>query len=100
METEMPTMGIILIDTVLYRLETAVEQVVMGQDYNDVINSMTWKLLIDNKNWGLEGNINKTQYLCLGEQQKCLVMEDGTTIKHCHHINKLGINISDDGMLQ
>lgn len=70
METEMPTMWIILIDTVLYRLEMAVQQVVMAQDHNDVINSMTWKLLIDNKNWGLEDNINKTQYLCLGEQQK------------------------------
>lgn len=60
---------------------------------------MTIKLIPEYKIWGLEVNINKNEYLCVREQQKDLVMEDRTTIKHCHEYKYLSSNSSNEGAL-
>jgi hypothetical protein len=60
-------MGIPLMDTTLYTLCFADNHVVIGQDYGD-LKYMTRKLIEEYRKWGLEVNIKKTEYMCIGGQ--------------------------------
>lgn len=69
-------MGIALSSGMLYTLCFTDDQVVIAQDYED-IEYMTRKLFQEYKEWDLEVNLKKTEYVCIGGQQQDLILEDG-----------------------
>lgn len=91
-------MGIPLNNTNIYSLSFADDQVIMAQDYDD-IEYMTRKLIEEYKKWGLEVNISKTEYMCIGGTQQNLLLEDGQIIRSCENYKYLGMHISNSGTL-
>jgi hypothetical protein len=59
-------MGIPLENTTLYTLQFADDQVNLAGDKED-LEYMTHKLKQTYEKWGLDMNLNKTKYLCIGE---------------------------------
>ena len=64
-----------LIDNTVYTLCFADDQVVVAQDYHGM-EYMTRKLIEKYKLWGLEVDTKKTEYMCIGGEQKNLILED------------------------
>lgn len=93
-------MGIPLDDEyTVYTLSFADDQVVVAQDIDD-IEYMTRKLIEEYDKYGLEVNIDNTEYMCIGGQQQDLRLTTGQTIiKHCRGYKYLGMKISQDGTL-
>ncbi|XP_030751615.1 uncharacterized protein LOC115879109 [Sitophilus oryzae] len=83
-------------DTTVYILSFADDQAVVAQDIED-LECMTRKLNEDYEKWGLELNIKKTEYVCIGRQQQNLRIVTGQVIRHCSSYKYLGIKISKDG---
>ncbi|XP_060530458.1 uncharacterized protein LOC132704465 [Cylas formicarius] len=75
-------MGIRRNNANIYTLSFADDQVIMAQEYDDV-EYMTRNLIEEYKKWGLEVNLPKTKYMCIGGAQRDLLLEDGQTIKTC-----------------
>ncbi|XP_060524437.1 uncharacterized protein LOC132700877 [Cylas formicarius] len=74
------------------------DQVIMAQDYDDV-EYMMRKLIEEYKKWGLEVNLPKTKYMCIGGAQCDLLLEDAQAIKSCETYKYLGMYISSSGTL-
>ena len=91
-------MGVPIGDNMLYTLCFADDQVIIAQDYDD-INYMTRKLIEEYQKWGLEINTNKTEYMCIGGEQQDLILEEGKKIKCCTKYKYLGMQITNDGLL-
>jgi len=91
-------MGISLNDTTLYTLCFADDQIVLAQDYED-LEYMTRKLIEEYNKWGLDVNLEKTRYMCIGGVQQDLILEDGQIIKNCKDYKYLGMKITNDGTL-
>lgn len=91
-------MGLPLNDNVLYTLCFADDQILVAQDYEDM-NYMTRKLIEEYTKWGLEINLNKTEYMCIGGQQQNLHLENGQHIKQCEKYKYLGITLTNNGSL-
>ncbi|XP_060527377.1 uncharacterized protein LOC132702626 [Cylas formicarius] len=70
----------------------------MAQDYDDVEHMMR-KLIEEYKKWGLEVNLPKAKYMCIGGAQRDLLLEDGQAIKSCETYKYLGMYISSRGTL-
>lgn len=91
-------MGLPLNDSTLYTLCFADDQILVAQDYED-INYMTRKLVEEYAEWGLEVNLDKTEYMCIGGEHRDLIIENGQRIKQCKEYKYLGIKISQNGTL-
>lgn len=91
-------MGIPLNENILYTLSFADDQIVLAQDIED-LEYMTRKLVEEYEKWGLEVNLTKTKYMCIGGTQQDLMLEDGRTLKSCSKYKYLGLNITNDGTL-
>ena len=59
-------MGIPVVNTTLYTLQFADDQVILVGNKED-LEYMTCKLKETYEKWGLVMNLNKTKYLCNGE---------------------------------
>ncbi|XP_043498441.1 uncharacterized protein LOC122525861 [Polistes fuscatus] len=70
----------------------------MAQDYHD-IEYMTCEIIEEYRNWGLEVNTKKTEYMFVGDIQQDLTLENGITINHCQEYKYLGLKITQDGTL-
>ena len=92
-------MGILLNDSILYTLCFADDQIILAQDYEDW-EYMTRKLIEEYNKWGLEVNLKKTEYMCIGgEQQNIILEQQQQEIKHCQKYKYLGMHITNDGSL-
>ena len=60
---------------------------------------MTRKLIEDYQKWGLDININKIEYMCVGGEQRHLILESRQEIKCCAKYKYLGVEITNEGML-
>jgi len=67
-------MGLALDDYILYTLSFADDQVVIAQDYED-LEHMTPKLIEVYTKWGLKVNLSKTEYMCIGGEQRDLILD-------------------------
>ncbi|XP_045462483.1 uncharacterized protein LOC123672426 [Harmonia axyridis] len=89
-------------ETTLYTLSFADDQIVIAQDVDD-LNYMTRKLVEEYAKWGLEVNIQKTQYLCIGGGRQSsdpdLTLSSSQSIKQSKAYKYLGLRISEDGFL-
>ena len=90
-------MGLTIGDTTLYTLHYADDQVVIARDKED-LEYMGKKLLEEYKKWGLEVNLNKTQYLCIGggKHSEDLDLEVGKIKKYDQCIY-LGMKLTETG---
>lgn len=89
-------MGLPINNNTIYTLSFADDQLVLAQDYDD-IEYMTRKLIEEYKKWGLEINIKKTEYMCIGGTQQDLTLGNGEIIKHCDAYKYLGMTITQEG---
>ena len=64
-------MGIPIQDTHVYSHNFADDQVLIAQDHDD-IEFMTRKLKEEYEKWGLTMNLEKTKYICIGEEKESL----------------------------
>jgi len=80
-------MGIALENTTLYILQSADGQVVLVGDKED-LEYMTRKL---KEKWGLDMNLNKTKYLCIGETHSNLKLDKESEIEFCEEYKYLGV---------
>jgi len=92
------TMGLPLNENTLYTLSFADDQVVISQDYED-LEYMTRKLIEQYDKWGLEVNLEKTEYMCIGGEQRDLQLNNGLVIKRCTEYKYLGMKLSHNGTL-
>ncbi|XP_072375789.1 uncharacterized protein [Diabrotica undecimpunctata] len=90
-------MGLSIEDETVYTLHYADDQVVIDQDKED-LEYMARKLMEEYKKWGLEVNLQKTQYLCIGGEHTVddLDLEDGK-IKKCDQCIYLGVKLTRTG---
>lgn len=91
-------MGIPLNENILYTLSFADDQIVLAQDMED-LEYMTRKLVEEYEGWGLEVNMSKTEYMCIGGTQQDMTLEDGRTLKSCSKYKYLGLSMTNDGTL-
>lgn len=92
-------MGIPLNDGyTLYTLCFADDQVVLAQDYED-LEYMTRKLTEEYDKWGLQVNVKKTEYMCVGGEQRNLLLEQQEQIKHTRKYKYLGVHITCEGSM-
>lgn len=91
-------MGMPLNESILYTLCFADDQIVIAQDHDDM-NYMMRKLIEEYEKWGLEVNLKKTEYMCLGGEREDLVDDNGQRIKQCDVYKYLGVKITKNGAL-
>lgn len=91
-------MGLPLNEHILYTLCFADDQIVIAQEYDDM-EYMTRKLIEEYNKWGLEVNVDKTEYMCIGGKQKDLVLNNGQQIKHYQEYKYLRMKITHNGTL-
>lgn len=89
-------MGIQLEDGHLYTLLFADDQVVLAEDEDDA-SYMVRKLIEEYDDWGLEINLQKTQYMVVGGQGNDIETPVGT-IKVTKDYKYLGVTLTDDGL--
>ena len=73
-------MGVPLENITLYTLQFADDQVVLVGDKED-LEYMTSKLKETYEKWGLDMNLNKTKYLCIGETHNNLKLDNDNEIE-------------------
>lgn len=89
-------MGIQIHDVTLYSLNFADDQIIFAEDESD-INYMFRKLKEEYRNWGLEINLTKTEYMVVGGLGSNIVLDDGSIIKCCKTYKYLGTMMSNEG---
>ena len=76
----------------IYSLNFADDQVLIAQDHDD-IEYMARKLKEEYEKWGLYINIEKTKYLCIGEERENITFNNGEELKPSIECTSyLGIN--------
>lgn len=88
-------MGIEMGQTNLYTMLFADDQIILANDEDDITYMMR-KLLEELTEWGLQVNMNKTEYLCVGTSGTDLDIQ-GRTIKNTDKYKYLGSLITHDG---
>lgn len=89
-------MGIELVNKCMYTLQFADDQVVIANDKED-LEYMMRKLIEEYNHWGLSVNIDKTKYLCIGNEASNLDLENGQNISHCQSYVYLGVTFNEAG---
>jgi len=89
-------MGVPLENITLYTLQFADDQVVLAGDKED-LEYMTCKLKETYEKWGLDMNLNKTKYLCMGGTQNNLKLDKDNEIEFCQEYNYLGVIFDTSG---
>jgi len=89
-------MGIPLENTTLYTLQLADDQVVLAGDRED-LEYMTRKLKETYEKLGLDMNLNKTKYLCIGETYSNLKLDKDSEIEFCEEYKYLGVIFDTSG---
>jgi len=82
-------MGIPLEITTLYTLQFVDDQVVLAGDKED-LEYKTRKLKETYEKWGLDMNLSKTKYLCIGQTHKNLKLDKESEIECCQEYKYLG----------
>nr|XP_018898501.1 PREDICTED: uncharacterized protein LOC109031450 [Bemisia tabaci] len=80
----------------LYTLCFADDQVVVAQDEEDA-DYMTRKLVEENRIWGLDVSVSKTEKLVIGGDSQGIELEDGRYINGCEEYKYLGVWLTQDG---
>lgn len=88
-------LGVKMEDESLYSLLFADDQIIVAEDEDDV-NYMFRKLVEELEKWGLEINIEKTQYMVIGAQGRDLQTDKGI-VKHTKEYKYLGTTFTDRG---
>jgi len=83
-------MGIPLENTTLCTLQFADDQVVLAGNKED-LEYMACKLKETYEKWGLDMNLNKTKYLCIGEMHSNLKLDKDREIESCQEYKYLGV---------
>ena len=89
-------MGIPIQNTYVYSLNFADDQVVLVQDHDDTEHTARM-LKEEYEEWGLTINLEKTEYICIGEGKESLKLEGGEEIKPCTECTYLGTTIDQVG---
>jgi hypothetical protein len=89
-------MGIPIQNTYVYSLTFADDQVLLAQDHDDM-KYMARKLKEEYEKWGLNINLEKTKYVCMGEGKEILKLEGGEEIKPCKEFTYVGTKIDQSG---
>ena len=87
--------GIPLENTTLYTLLIADDQEVLAGDKED-LEYMTRKLKETYEKWGLDMNLNKTKYLCVGETHN-LKLDKDSEIEFCQEYKYLRVIFDTSG---
>jgi hypothetical protein len=83
--------GIPLENTTLYTLQFADDQVVLAGGKED-LEYMTHILKETYEKWGIDMNLNKTKYLCIGEAtHNNLKLDKDNEIEYCQEYKYLGV---------
>jgi hypothetical protein len=83
-------MGILLENTTLFTLQFADDQVVLAGDKED-LEYITRKLKENYEKWGLDMNLNRTEYLCIGETHSNLKLDKDSEIESYPEYKYLGV---------
>ena len=89
-------MGDPLENIILYTLQFADDQVVLASDKED-LEYMSRKLKETQENWGLNLNLNKTKYLCIGGTHNNLKLDKDNEIELCQEYKYLGVIFDNSG---
>ena len=89
-------MGIPIQNTYVYSLNFADDQVLLAQDHDDM-EYMARKLKEEYEKWGLTINLEKTKYICIGEEKETLKFDGGEEIQPCTECTYLGTKIDQLG---
>jgi len=89
-------MGITLENTTFYTLQFADDQVILTGDKED-LEYMTRKLKGTYEKWGLDMNLNKTKYLCIGETHSNLKLDKDSEIEFCQEYKYVGVIFDTSG---
>ena len=89
-------MRIPLENTTLYTLQFADDQVVLAGDKED-LECMTRKLKETYEKWGLDMNLNKTKYLCIGQTHSNLKLGKDSVTESCQEYKCLGVIFDTSG---
>jgi len=89
-------MGIPIQNTYVYSLSFADDQVLLAQDHDDM-EYMARKLKEEYEKWGLTINLEKTKYVCIGEEKETLKFDGGEEIQPCTECTYLGTKIDQLG---
>jgi len=83
-------------NTTLYTLQFSDDQVVLAGDKED-LEYITRKLKETYEKWGLDMNLNKTKYLCIGETHSNLKLDKNSEIESCQEYKYLGVIFDTSG---
>ena len=83
-------MGVPLENITLYTLQFADDQVVLAGDKED-LEYMTRKLKETYEKWGLDMNMNKTKYLCIGGTHNNFKSDKDNEIEFYQEYKYLGV---------
>ena len=89
-------MGIPVQNTYIYSLNFADDQILLTQDHDDM-EYMARKLKEEYEKWGLTINLEKTKYVCIGEEGESLKLEGGEEIQPSTECTYLGTKIDQLG---
>jgi hypothetical protein len=89
-------MGIPIKNTYVYSLNFADDQVLLAQDHDDM-EYMATKLKKEYEEWGLTINLEKTKYVCIGEEKEVLKFDCGKEINPCTECTYLGTKLDQSG---
>jgi hypothetical protein len=80
----------------LHRLQFVIDQVVLAGDRED-LEYMTRKLKESYEKWGLDMNLNKAKYLCIGETHSNQKLGKDSEIEFCEEYKCLGVIFDASG---
>ena len=89
-------MGIPLENATLYTRQFADDQVFSAGDKED-LEYMMCKFKKTYEKWGLDMNLNKTKYLCIGETDSNLKLDEDSEIQFCQEYKYLGVIFDTSG---
>ena len=78
------------------KLDFADDQVLIAQDHDDM-EFMARKLKEEYEKWGLTMHLEKTKYICIGEEKESLKFDSGEEIKPSRECTYLGTKIDQTG---
>jgi hypothetical protein len=88
-------MGVPIQNTHVYSLNFADDQVLIAQDHD--MEFIAQKLNEEYEKWGLTMNLEKTKYICIGEEKESLKFDSGEEIKPSTESTYLGTKIDHMG---
>lgn len=89
-------MGVKMNGKEIIALQFADDQVIMTENREN-LQVMTEMIRNEYNKWGLTMNMNKTKYLCIGEDSSNLKMTNNERVENCNQYKYLGIVIENNG---